>query len=75
MFKIAPACVTFATNVTERVTPKGMFAIVPVSVPAVLIKSVPPGVPVDTNCKPVGNTSFTSTFVAVFGPSFVIEIV
>ena len=70
MFKIAPACVTFATNVTERVTPKGMFAIVPVSVPAVLIRSV-----LDTNCKPVGNTSFTSTFVAVFGPSFVIEIV
>ena len=52
-----------------------MLAIVPVNVPEVFVKIVAAGVPELTNDKPVGSTSFTSTLVAIFGPSLVTEIV
>ena len=67
LFVILPAWVTFATKVNVLVTPTPIVCnAIEVSVPAVLIKSE-----LETNCKPTGSTSFTSTFVAASGPALV----
>ena len=70
MFKIGLDVNTFATNVKVFVPPIGIADVVPINVPAVLTKSLEL-----TNCKPAGNTSFTSTFVAISGPALLTVIV
>ena len=62
---INPAAVTVALNLNEVEAPFARLATVPVNVPELLVK-----VNELTKVKPVGNLSFTSTFVAVFGPEF-----
>ena len=53
-------------NVNVFGVPTAKFAMAPVNVPEVFMKSLEL-----TNCKPVGRISNTSTFVAVLGPALV----
>ena len=70
LFKIGLEFNTFAMKVNDFVAPTTIVWVVPVSVPKVLIRSDE-----DTNSKPTGNTSFTSTLVAISGPALVTFIV
>ena len=64
-FFIRPIAVTVALNLKDVEVPFARLATIPVNVPEEFIS-------VDelTKVKPTGNLSFTSTFVAVFGPEF-----
>ena len=57
-------------NVKVFGLPTGRLKNCPIKVPEVFMKSE-----LETNCKPTGKISNTSTFVAVLGPAFVTTIV
>ena len=67
---VIPEANTFAKKVTEAEPFTAILGMVAVNVPETFVKLAEL-----INCRPAGKTSFTSTFVAVFGPAFETVIV